>query len=131
MKILVVDDDFRNRKVLEEMLKSYGSTDLAVDGKAAVNAVRAAVTAGEPYNLICLDIMMPEMDGHEALKQIRAMEVAEGKDPGTGVKIIMITSLGDSKNVFASFKSQCDGYLVKPFVNATLQVELRKLGLIE
>jgi two-component system chemotaxis response regulator CheY len=131
MKILIVDDDFSNRKVLEEMLKSYGSTDLAVDGKAAVDKVRAALTAGAPYDLICLDIMMPEMDGHEALKQIRALELAEGKDPGTGAKIIMTTSLGDSKNVFASFKRECDSYLVKPFVNATLQVELRKLGLIE
>ncbi|MEI6155379.1 MAG: response regulator, partial [Deltaproteobacteria bacterium] len=94
MKILIVDDDFSNRKVLEEMLKSYGSTDLAVDGKAAVDKVRAALTAGAPYDLICLDIMMPEMDGHEALKQIRAMEVAEGKAPGTGARIIMTTSLG-------------------------------------
>jgi len=131
MKILVVDDDFSNRKVMQEMLKSYGTTDLAVDGKAAVDAVRAALASGEPYNLICLDILMPGMDGHEALKQIRAMEVAEGKDPGTGAKIIMTTSLGDSKNVFASFKSECDGYLVKPIEIAKLQEELRKLGLIK
>ena len=131
MKILIVDDDFMSRKVLQEMLKSCGSTHIAVDGKEAMDAVRAAVASGEPYNLICLDILMPGMDGQEALKQIRAMEEADGKNSSMGAKIIMTTALGDAKNVVASFKSLCDGYLVKPFVNAALQVELRKLNLIE
>ena len=131
MRILIAEDDLTCRLLMQNFLKDLAPPDIAVNGKEAVEAVRQAMENGKPYKLICLDIMMPEMDGHEALKQIRAMEVAEGKDPGTGAKIIMTTSLGDSKNVFASFKGECDSHLVKPIASEPLQEELRKLGLIE
>ena len=131
MKILIVDDDFMSRKLLQEMLKPYGSTHIAVDGQEAVDAVRVAVVEGNPYNLICLDILMPGMDGQQALKQIRAMEEMDGKNSSKGAKIIMITTLGDPKSVMASFKSLCDGYVVKPIDIAKLLSELRKLKLIK
>jgi len=131
MKILIVDDDFTSRIVLQEILKAYGPTYIAVNGKEAVVAVRAAMSAGEPYSLICMDIMMPEMDGQQAIKQIRAAEEAEGIISTEGAKIIMTTALGDLKNVFASFKSLCDGYVVKPLDRTKLLDELRKLELIK
>lgn len=131
MKILIVEDDFTNRMFLQEVLKSYGSTHIAVNGKEAVAAVRAAMASGEPYNLICLDIMMPEMDGQQALREIRALEEAEGTMSSRGAKIIMTTVLGDPKNVFASFKSLCDAYVTKPIDRIKLLDELRKLELIK
>ncbi len=131
MKILIVEDDFTNRMFLQEVLKSYGSTHIAVNGKEAVAAVRAAMSSGEPYNLICLDIMMPEMDGQQALREIRALEEAEGTMSSRGAKIIMTTALGDPKNVFASFNSLCDAYVTKPIDRAKLLDELRKLELIK
>ena len=131
MKILIVEDDFTNRMFLQEVLKSYGSTHIAVNGKEAVAAVRAAMSSGEPYNLICLDIMMPEMDGQQALREIRALEEAEGTMSSRGAKIIMTTALGDLKNVFASFNSLCDAYVTKPIDRAKLLDELRKLELIK
>jgi two-component system chemotaxis response regulator CheY len=75
--------------------------------------------------------MMPEMDGHEALQQIRALEEAKGIIAIDGAKIIMTTALDDSKNILASFKDQCDIYLTKPVDKAKLLGELRKLKLIE
>ena len=131
MKILIVDDDFTSRNLLQETLKAYGPTYIAVSGKEAVVAVRAAMAAGEPYSLICMDIMMPEMDGQEAVKQIRVLEEAEGIISSKGAKIIMTTALGDLKNVFASFNSLCDGYVVKPLDRTKLLDELRKLELIK
>ena len=74
---------------------------------------------------------MPEMDGHEALKEIRALEEAKGIIPIKGVKIVMTTALDDSKNILASFKDQCDIYLTKPVDKARLLGELRRLKLIE
>ena len=131
MKILIVDDDFISRNLLQEVLKDYGSTHFAANGKEAVKAVRAAMVSGKPYNLICLDIMMPEMDGQQALKQIRNLEEAEGITSTNGAKIIMTTALGDPKNAITSFKSLCDGYVVKPIDVNKLLRELRKHKLIK
>lgn len=118
------------RKVLQDTLKKYGPTHVAVNGKEAVAAACGAMAAGEPYNLICLDIMMPEMDGQQALRQIRTMEEAGGVTSSKGAKIIMTTCLGDAKNAFASFKNLCDAYLVKPIDISKLEDELRKLMLV-
>ena len=126
MKTLIVEDDFTSRLLLQELLKSYGPTHVAVNGKEAVEAVRSALEAGEPYNLICLDIMMPEMDGHQALREIRDMEEARGIITN-GSKIMMTTALGDVKNVNSAFYSLCDAYLTKPIHKAKLLEELAAL----
>ena len=131
MKTLVVEDDFTSSLLLQEILKRYGTAHTALNGQQAVEAVGTAIDSGEPYDLICLDIMMPEMDGHEALQQIRALEESKGIIAIKGAKIIMTTALDDSTNILASFKSSCDVYLTKPVDKAKLLGELRKLKLIE
>ena len=131
MKTLIVEDDFTSRLLLQELLKSYGPCHIAVNGKEAVEAVRAAVEAAEPYNFICLDIMMPEMDGHEALRRIRNEEEARGIWSTDGAKIVMTTALDDLKNVSAAYRNLCDGYLTKPIQKAKLLEILCNLKLIE
>jgi two-component system, chemotaxis family, chemotaxis protein CheY len=130
LKILIVEDDFTNRLLLQGLLKGYGQYDIAVNGKEAVESVRLALEAGEPYDLICLDIMMPEMDGQQALREIRALEEARGILSTRGAKIVMITALGDPKTVVGAFRGLCDAYLIKPIEKAKLFEELHKLGLI-
>lgn len=130
MKTLIVEDDFTSRLLLQGFLKSHGPSHVAVNGREAVEAVRLALEAVEPYDLICLDIMMPEMDGQQALKEIRALEEARGIIPPGGAKIVMITALGDMKSVFAAYSGLCDAYLTKPTQKAKLLKELRKLALI-
>jgi two-component system chemotaxis response regulator CheY len=125
MKALIVEDDFSSRILLQELLAPYGQCHIAVNGREAVSAYRIALDAGQPYDLVCLDIMMPEMDGHAALKEMRALEELKGIDSTHGAKIIMTTSLGDVKNVAAAYQALCDGYLLKP-------VDKRKLlGLLD
>jgi len=102
-----------------------------VNGKEAVEAVRAAVEAAEPYNFICLDIMMPEMDGHEALRRIRNEEEFRGVWSTDGAKIVMTTALDDLKNVSAAYRNLCDDYLTKPIQKAKLLEILCNLKLIE
>lgn len=130
MKILIVDDDFTNRVILQEFLKPYGTYHLAVTGTEAVAAVKKSLEEKEPYHLICLDIMMPEMDGQEALKEIRALEKAAGIKPARQVKVLMISALDDAHNIVESFKGLCDGYLVKPLNKQNLQEKLRSMDLI-
>jgi two-component system, chemotaxis family, chemotaxis protein CheY len=131
MKTLIVEDDFTSRLLLQELLKSYGPLHTADNGKEAVEAVRAALFKDEPYDLICLDIMMPEMDGQEALRQIRALEETAGITSTHGTKIVMTTALGNVKNVATAYRELCDSYLVKPIDKTILLDELRKLKLIE
>ncbi len=131
MKTLIVEGDFTGRLLLHEILKSYGPSHIAVNGKEAVEAIRLALEAGEPYDMICLDIMMPEMDGQEALRQIRRQEETRGILSSNGAKIVMTTAQDDSHNVIAAYRSLCDAYLTKPIEKTKLLDELRKLRLIK
>lgn len=130
MKTLVVEDDFTSRLLIQEILKSYGTVHAAANGKEALRAVRLSLEGQEPYDLICMDIMMPEMDGQEALRLIRELEESMGIVSSSGAKIIMITALGDLRSVGDAYGNLCDAYLLKPIKRALLLEELRKLGLI-
>lgn len=131
MKTLIVEDDFTSRVLLQEILKGYGTVHVAVNGKEAVEAVRMALEAKEHYDLICLDIMMPEMDGQTALKEIRDLETAQGVDPSDMSKIIMTTALTDKVNVLNAIQSHCDYFLAKPIQKKILLRELKRLRLIQ
>ena len=74
---------------------------------------------------------MPEMDGHDVLKAIRKIESQHGIGGLDGVKVVMITALGDSKNVMGAFRTGCEAYIVKPVKKGKLLEEIEKLGLIK
>jgi len=131
MKSLIVEDDFTGRFLLQELLAPYGECHVAVNGKEAVAAYRMALEAGRPYDLVCLDIMMPEMDGHEALKEMRALEELKFVHSTAGGRIIMTTALGDIKNVSAAYQALCDGYLVKPVDKSKLLELLDELKVLK
>jgi len=131
MKILIVEDEFVSRHVLQELLHPFGECSMAVNGKEAVEAFNLALSEKKPYNLICLDIMLPEMDGQEVLKTIREIE-RENKIGGLdGVKIIMTTALEDFDNIKRAFIEQCEGYLVKPITREKIITQMKELGLIK
>lgn len=130
MKTLIVDDDMSSRMVLQSMLHPYGESHAVVSGREAVEAVDSALKLGENYDLICLDIMMPDIDGHATLEQIRQLEEEHGILLGKGAKVVMTTALGDSKNFFGAFREQCDWYLVKPIEKPKLIDYLSRSGLI-
>jgi two-component system, chemotaxis family, chemotaxis protein CheY len=130
MKTLIVEDDFTSRLILQEILKGYGPTHIAVNGKEAIEAVNMALEAKEPYNLICLDIKMPEMDGMAALKEIRNLEKSKEMSPSDMAKIIMTTGVTEKENILEAIKAQCDYYLVKPVQKKILIRELQRLKLI-
>ena len=129
MKCLIVEDDFTARKLLNIYLSSCADCDIAVDGNEAVVAFSLAMDAKEPYDLICLDIMMPNMDGRQALKAIRQIESEHGISGLDCVKVIMTTALEDPKNVIGSFREGCEAYIVKPVKKDKLFEEMGKLGL--
>ena len=128
MKILIAEDDFVSRKILNTQLASLGEVDIAANGKEALTAVKMAIEDNQPYDLICLDIMMPEVDGIMALKKIRQLEAQKELNPEARSKIIMITALSDKSHVLAAAQANCDGFLVKPIIKDRLFDEIRKHG---
>ncbi len=130
MKVLIAEDDFVARRMLKEILSPFGDCDVVVDGDEAVQAFRLAWDDGAPYDLICLDIMMPQMDGQEALKQIREMEREMGIKGKKEVKVLMISALDDPKTVVQAFyQGGATSYIVKPIEKKKLIDEVRSLGL--
>ncbi len=130
MRILIAEDDFASRKFMMRFLSRYGECDVTVDGEEALEAFSMALESDEGYDLICLDIMMPLMDGYQALKNIRDIEQEKGIPEEKAVKIIMTTALSEGKNVTKAFGLGCTAYAGKPIDQDKFENELKKLGLI-
>ncbi len=130
MKILIAEDDRVSRKYMHDILSKIGECTCVDNGREAVMQFKQALRADQPFDLVTMDIMMPEMDGHEAVRLIRATEIENGIGPQEEVPIIMTTALDDTKNVVSAFdESGATSYLVKPIMKARLLEELGKLGL--
>jgi two-component system, chemotaxis family, chemotaxis protein CheY len=103
LRVLIVEDEFHSRKLLQAILSRYGECDVAVNGVEAVEAFRSALDGGEPYDLILMDILMPIMDGRSALIKIRAIKKQRGIRGPEEVKVIMTSALGDPKTVVNTY----------------------------
>lgn len=129
MRFLIVEDDFGSRRLMQMMLQSYGPCDVVVDGREAIDAFTLAWEENNPYDVIMLDIMMPDVDGHEALKEIRAAEKEMGILSQNEVKVIMTTALEDPHNVVAAYyQGGANGYVVKPVDRERVVEALRAAG---
>ena len=103
--ILVVDDIEANRDVLSRRLERQGhSVSMAENGREALEKLRS-----ETFDLVLLDIMMPEMDGYEVLRQLKADEVLR-RTP-----VIMISALSELDSVVRCIELGAEDYLPKPF----------------
>jgi two-component system, chemotaxis family, chemotaxis protein CheY len=130
LKILIIEDDFMVRQVLRDILEQYGTVDIAVNGEEAIQAFRIAWRKEAPYDLLCMDIMMPIMDGNEALVKIREIEMSLGIVGSEEVKVIMISALDDAKTVVKAYsKGGATSYIVKPIEKERLISEMRSIGL--
>ena len=130
MKTLIVEDDFVSRRLIQTILSPYGRCEMATNGKEAVLAFKLAWKENDPYDLICLDIMMPEMDGLEVLEEVRRIEEERGISGLSGVKIIMTTALDDPRSIMKAFNKQCEDYLIKPIDRVRLLEKVKELGLM-
>lgn len=130
MRILIAEDDFASRKMLLKFLSTFGECDVTVDGMEAIDAYLMALEEDNPYDLVCLDVMMPIMDGYQALKNIRDIEKERNIPEEDMAKVIMTTALNEEKNVKKAFELGCTVYCAKPIDMDRLKSMLETLGLI-
>ena len=129
-KCLIVDDDLLGRELIAQYLRNVPFVDTAVDGQDAVGKFRAALAAEDPYELILLDIVMPDMDGITAGKEIRKLERSLELTADKQVKIIMLTALNTPQDIVQSMLSaQSSAYLVKPVDPEKVRKTIGQLGL--
>ena len=127
MRVLIVDDEATARLILSQHLLALGPIDEAENSDQAIDLVRAALAAADPYGVICLDICMPGRSGLEVLPMIRELE-REFLMPGVA-RIIMTTTINDRETVLTAFKAQSEGYLLKPIDHTRLAYCLAKHGI--
>lgn len=130
MRILIAEDDLVSRKFLQKYLSMYGECDIVVDGLEALDAYMISLKDDKPYDMICLDIMMPKVDGVKVLKNIRDMEIQKNIASDKRVKIIMTTALAETQFVQQAFDFGCNAYAAKPIDIEKFDEVLKKLELI-
>ncbi len=128
LRFLVVDDVATDRVVLRAMLSRFGHVDEAASGASALQLYRDAAASGEMYDLLLLDIMMPEMDGITFLNRVRAFERDEGL-PATPA--VMTTATDRREYVEGARKAGAIGYLIKPLSFDKIVAVLEQLKLIQ
>lgn len=130
MRILIAEDDFVSRKFIFKFMSQFGDCDVTVDGMEAIEVFLMSLEEGQYYDLVCLDIMMPEVDGLKALKTMRKLEEERNIPETSRAKVIMTTALNSTEEVFDSFGSGSEAYAVKPIDTEKLTDVMRKLGLL-
>jgi DNA-binding response OmpR family regulator len=114
MRLLLVDDDRELGRLLADYLRPHDvSLECVGDGRRALKALEAA---GEPYDLVLLDVMLPEIDGFEVCRRIRA---------GYDVPIVMLTARGDDADRVVGLELGADDYVPKPFNPRELLARMR------
>jgi len=131
MRILIAEDDAVSSKFLSKFLSKYGDVDFTIDGIETAQAFLMAIEDGRPYDLICLDIMMPKVDGVKVLKAFRDIEKKKGIKSDKGSKVIMTTALAETKYVNQAFEIGCEAYVAKPINLKELAEILAKLGILQ
>lgn len=132
LRALIVDDDPINSRFLLEIMAPYAVCDTAADGRCGLDAFGRALAAGQPYDVIFVDVMMPGMDGHQALEGMRHLEHEQGVSSSDAAKVIMISASDDTRTVYrAFFEGGALSFLSKPFTCDGVLDELRKFDIIE
>ena len=126
LSVLVAEDNEINALLMRSLLTRLGHhAVIATDGQAALESWLAARSAGAPYDLVLMDIQMPQLDGIETAKRIRAHEAGQ---PGAATPILALTANTLVEDRYACFEAGMDGFLIKPLDREKLEEALAGLA---
>jgi two-component system chemotaxis response regulator CheY len=128
MRILIVDDDYVSRVKLSKLLSAYGHCDSSPNGDIAIRLFESAYEESVPYELVTMDIEMPDMIGQEVVTRFRELEKSWAIAPDAVTKILMVTAKRTVRDIASSYYEGCDGYVTKPTKPDDLYQALAKIG---
>ncbi len=125
-KLLIVEDEFLNRRLLVDYLRKYGPCRQAGNGQEALREVVEAYEGGRPFDMVFLDLVMPTMDGLQFLAEVRRLEGLRGVPTGSGIKIVVTSAMNDKKSIEAAETYDAVEYIVKPFRREAVEACMKK-----
>ena len=128
MKILLAEDEPVLARFLTRVLSDYGECVHVASGLDALHAFEQAFEGGDPFGLIVLDIMMPELCGHDVLSEIREIEQRAGRTSEEGVSAIICSAFDDATDIYEAHSNGCVEFLVKPVGKRDIRRVLGRLG---
>ena len=128
MRVMIVDDEFVSRNKLQKIMEPFGKCDLFEGGRESVDAFRKCHAEGEPYQLLLLDVSLPDMDGTQVLHEVRKIEKDREIPRENRVKVVMVTAHSDKDTIITSIQAGCDSFIRKPFDSELIFGKLEKLG---
>ncbi len=131
MKALVIDDVKQNCRVMQALLARYGTCDTAATGREGVASFHNAWKKVSPYELIILDIMLPDMDGLKVLEVVRKMEGAMNVAAEQRAHVLIVSSMDPSDHIMKARELGFDAWITKPIFHKELVEALRRCGLVE
>lgn len=128
MRILIADDDFVNRRLLERIFSQYGEVVVVDNGISAVEEAVKAMEERQLFDIICLDIMMSRLDGYKTLEAVREAEHKYGIYRETRAKVIMISALDEVVLDSIQVCNDYDAYICKPIIVEKFEEMLKRMG---
>jgi two-component system chemotaxis response regulator CheY len=130
LRILVVDDSASARSLVSSYLAPFGELDQASNGREALELYDGAFSEHRPYDLVVMDLMMPEMDGFTAMQAIRRRENERGLSEDARTKIVTLSSRSEPEPMLtAQLECGADMFITKPFEKEVLMEAVVNLGL--
>ncbi len=129
MKTLVVDDNIVNRTSMLKIIEGLGENLAAKNGQEAIDLFKFHLVHSKPFDLVLLDIVMPDVDGIKVLKAIRQLEKENLVMLQNRSKVLMVTSHSHKDIVLTAMKMGCDDYIVKPFRKEVIFKKLKDLNI--
>ncbi len=131
MKILIAEDDLASRRFITKFMSNYGECDITIDGIEAIEAFIMGLDSNQPYDLLCLDVMMPRVDGIKVLETIREFEKVRGIEESKKAKVIITTALGETSYIKNAYEHGMVQYVCKPIEVDKIENAMKLLGLIQ
>jgi len=127
MKTLVIDTDRAIMDAVSAIFCKKGGCDWAEDGEKGLDMIKSAFKQGQPYDLIVLEIVLPEVSGYTIIKEVRNLELNMNISPIDEVKIIVLTYRSDEPTLLQAFRNGATGWVSKPIDPTALEAKINKL----
>lgn len=130
MRALIIDDDPQTHALLRSVLAPLAQVVATLNASSGLEAFRQSLEQNVPFDVVFLDIVLPDLDGHQALLRLRGLEDAFALEDKPTVSIV-VSELRDAKNINrAFFVGGAASYLAKPLNANQIRAELAKFGLM-